>query len=96
MPHLVREILEQSRIARENFRYTEVHIETEALRRVFGPRVFDQLRKEWVEDDVDVIWLREIGENEAVLLHPYLKTFQFDFSANEYFLATSLDEDDGA
>lgn len=96
MPRMVREILEQLRSARDIVRYTEVHIEPDALRNVFGPRVFDQSRKRWIEDDEDVIWPREIREKDAELLSPYLSNYRFDFAVNEYWFMTSRDEDDVA
>ncbi len=93
MSRMVREVLEQSKSGR-NCNYTEIHLEIEVLKRVFGPRVFDQIRKAWIEDDHDVVWVRAIGEKEAEQLRSHLGEidFHFDFSANEYFLVTSEDK----
>lgn len=92
MSRIVREILEQTKSGR-NCKYTEVHVGLEELRQIFGPRVFDLVRKEWIEDDYDVIWVRDIGEKEAEQLKPHLGDIhiQFNFAANEYALITSED-----
>jgi hypothetical protein len=93
MAQLVREICKTNKDGARATSVIEVALSTEIALRVFGPRVFDQLRKRWIEDDFEVVWVRTIGRQEAQALSQaevLPEGFEFDLNRFEYALLTSL------
>jgi hypothetical protein len=94
MTDLVREICRTRRSDPRAVDYVQIDLGMDAARKIFGPRVFDQLRKAWVEDDIDVIWVRVFGVVEAKGLVDegvWPADFAFDPDQFEYALITSVD-----
>ena len=94
MTRLIREICQTSTTQDRDIEYIEIPLTMEAARQIFGPRVFDQLRRVWIDDDHDVVWVRTIGPREAAALDDACvlpKGFQFDFERFEYALITSTE-----
>lgn len=78
---------------RKNPDVIPVVIPTRILREVFGSRVFDQLKKEWIEDDVDVVWIRKISQEEGVWIKSFLpNNFKFTFETHDYYLSTTQED----
>jgi len=94
MARLVREISVMDKKKKTLHSYISIKLTNSNALKIFGPRVFDMLRKHWIEDDHKVIWGRTIGLKEAEYLRQteaIPNDFQFDFEKFDYALITSKD-----
>ena len=88
---IVREICCSSTSDAHSHEYLVVPLSDETALQIFGSRVFDVLRKRWLEDDYLVYTVREITSLEAAALRLALPSLQlqFDFTHFRYSLITS-------
>jgi hypothetical protein len=91
----VREIEVYLKGKRDNPVVHNICVSTKVLLELFGHKVFDRYTKSWIDDDFKVVWTREITEDIANKLEPFIGgQVGWDFKENEYFLTTSDSADE--
>ncbi len=91
----IREIEVYLKGKRDNPVVHNIYVPTRVLLEIFGSRVYDKLKKSWVDDDFKVVWSRKITEDIVDKLMPFIgKQIEWDFQKNYYLLATSDDSSD--
>jgi hypothetical protein len=75
---------------RDNPVVHSIYVPTRVLLKIFGSKIYDRLKKIWIEDDFNVVWSRKVTEDIADKLMPFIgEQIVWDFQKNDYLFTTS-------